>query len=229
MDISELLKLEGSARKTAPRSDPPEPAGDAAAGATSFDPTSLGAALRNARKEKGLTLNDVSDKAGISLSTLSRVETGQLTLSFERAHVLAEVLGIPFTRLMAETREQVVTTPQGWRSVSRAGEGRVVETANFTYRYVCTDMMYRNLVTIFGVPKARTLEEHGPLVSHEGEEFTHVLAGSIYLITEPYEPLLLTTGDCIQFDASTPHAILRTGDVEPLLMGCMYDPRNTFR
>ena len=57
---------------------------------TAFDQASFGSAIRRLRLERAWTLRDLSERSRISQSALSRVETGQITLSFERAHALAK-------------------------------------------------------------------------------------------------------------------------------------------
>ena len=54
----------------------------------------------------------------------------------------------------------------------------------------------------------RTLEEFGEWDRHEGEEFIHVLEGTIEVFVGKSEAQRLRAGDSCYFDASFPHAAL---------------------
>src|SRR5215470_13660536 len=69
---------------------------------TEFDQAAFGAAIRRLRGERNWTLRELSERSGISQSALSRVETGQITLSFDRAHALSRALGAEFTQFLKQ-------------------------------------------------------------------------------------------------------------------------------
>lgn len=191
-----------------------------------FDQASFGTRIRQVRKDKGWTLKELSERSGISQSTLSRVETGQVTLSFERTHALTAALGIGLTRLLMDAVDAPRTGAVGWKSLTRRGEGNIVEQANAKFEYVCSDVLHKTLVAGVVTVKAHTLEEHGPLVQHPGEEFLHVLSGGIVLVTEHYRPVVLETGDSIQFDSTMRHAVISAGEEEARVLYCGLDPRH---
>ena len=62
--------------------------------------------------------------------------------------------------------------------MTKRGAGHHVTQNNADYEYLCTDFLYRKMVTGVAVITAPSLEAHGPFVTHPGEEFVHVLAGS---------------------------------------------------
>jgi hypothetical protein len=100
----------------------------------------------------------------------------------------------------------------GRRSLSRSGEGSVIDTPNYGHVYSATELLNKQMVPIFGQPKARTLAEFGELLRHSGEEFSVVLEGAVMFHTELYAPVLLHAGDSVYFDSSMGHAYLRVGD-----------------
>jgi quercetin dioxygenase-like cupin family protein len=59
---------------------------------------------------------------------------------------------------------------------------------------------------------ARTLQEAGGLIAHEGEEFAYVLSGSIEVHTEDYRPTRLGAGDCIYMDSTSGHVYVNVGE-----------------
>ncbi len=202
-----------------------------AADNTVFDQDAFGAAIRRLRGERGWTLRELSEKSNISQSALSRVETGQITLSFDRAHALSRALGADFTEFLKKmgqpqsVKDVASTQASGWRTLTRRGAGHHVKQANADYEYLCNDYLYRKMVTGITVIASRSLDEHGPYVTHPGEEFIHVLEGSAVLATEIYAPLTLTVGDSVQFDSMTPHAWYSVSEQNARVLFSVTDPR----
>ncbi|NEX93232.1 XRE family transcriptional regulator [Caulobacter sp. 17J65-9] len=198
---------------------------------TVFDQGAFGTAIRRLRGERGWTLRELSQRSNISQSTLSRVETGQITLSFDRAHALAQALEADFTQFLKQMgnaqagAEPGATRAHGWRAVTRAGEGHQVTQGNADYEYLCGDYFFRKMVTGVAVIRARSLDEHGPFVNHPGEEFIYVLEGAAVLATDIYAPLRLEAGDSLQFDAMTPHALYSGSDQPARVLFSITDPR----
>jgi transcriptional regulator with XRE-family HTH domain len=208
----------------------PEPR-DASSEEAPFDQASFGTAVRKLRADRGWTLKDLSERSKISQSALSRVETGQITLSFDRAHALARALDADFSQIVNrmvrsdETRIQQPVNASGWRTVTRRGEGHRVSQNNGEYEYLCTDFLYRRMVAGIAELTAHSLEEHGPFVTHPGEEFLMVVEGSVIIETEYYAPLTLEVGDSLQFDSTTPHAVLAGGKKSARVFFSITDPR----
>lgn len=195
-----------------------------------FDQVSFGAAIRRLRAERGWTLRDLSERSNISQSALSRVETGQITLSFDRAHALSRALEADFTQFLKQMGPEQAAGPavahaKGWRSLTRRGQGHHVAQNNADYEYLCGDFLYRKMVTGIALVTASTLEEHGPFVTHPGEEFIYVLDGSVVLVTEIYAPLTLEAGDSLQFDSMTPHAWYSASETPARVLFSVTDPR----
>jgi len=204
---------------------------EAAAEETVFDQASFGAAIRRLRTERGWTLRDLSQRSNISQSALSRVETGQITLSFDRAHALSRALEADFTQFLKQMgsaqggKEAAPAQASGWRSLTRRGEGHHVTQNNADYEYLCGEYLYRRMVTGIALISARSLDEHGPFVTHPGEEFIYVLDGPVVLHTDIYAPLTLETGDSLQFDSMTPHAWYSGSDKNARVLFSVTDPR----
>jgi transcriptional regulator with XRE-family HTH domain len=229
MDVRKLrdhLVLSGGGAGE-PRSEPRE----AQTEDTPFDQASFGSEVRRLRAERGWTLKDLSERSKISQSALSRVETGQITLSFDRAHALARALDADFGQILHRMvtpdapRVHVPPNATGWRSLTRRGEGHQVTQSNGNYEYLCTEFLYRKLVSGFATVTAQNLDEHGPFVTHPGEEFIHVIEGTVIVEAEYYAPLTLGTGDSMQFDSTTPHAVLTADPTPARVLFSIIDPR----
>jgi transcriptional regulator with XRE-family HTH domain len=170
----------------------------------------LGDRLRELRKAKGWTLSRVSDMTGLAPSTLSKVENKQISLTYDNLAKLADGLKIDLADLFTPETIQATT---GRRSITRASEGRTLESANYIHTYCAAELSRKALVPLITEVKATTLEEFGELNRHAGEEWMYVLAGPVVFHSEFYEPLALATGDSLYFDATMGHAIVR-GDAD---------------
>jgi uncharacterized cupin superfamily protein len=62
--------------------------------------------------------------------------------------------------------------------------------------------------------RARTPEEAGGLITHEGEELAYVLDGTIEVHTEDYRPTRLEAGDCMYMDSTSGHVYVNAGEAE---------------
>jgi quercetin dioxygenase-like cupin family protein len=77
---------------------------------------------------------------------------------------------------------------------------------------LCGELANKKMNTGVMEITARTLEEAGGLIAHEGEEFALVLSGSVAVHTEDYQPTRLDAGDCIYMDSTSGHAYVSVGD-----------------
>jgi hypothetical protein len=62
------------------------------------------------------------------------------------------------------------------------------------------------MVPILTRIRAKSAEEFGALVHHSGEEYIYVLKGSIKVLTEFYDPVVLNVGESIYIDSNMGHA-----------------------
>ncbi len=172
-----------------------------------------GAALRNFRNERGWTLAQLSEKTGLPLSTLSKIETDKTELTIDRLlrislaldFNIADVFGSP-------TNQYAPAEANSRRSITRAGEGEKVCSKNGTYIYQAYDILKKSITPVVAEVHARTLEEFGEFHRHHGEEFVFVIEGELAVYTDTYTPAHLKAGDSIYFDSSMGHAYVAIGD-----------------
>jgi len=174
----------------------------------------LGQCLKAARQVRGLTLKQVAERTGMALSTLSKVENGLMSLTYDKLLQLTAGLKMDIAELFSPTVQEpsagrgAVTAR---RSISRAGQGQIVNTKFYTYTYQCTDLIGKRMVPMITEVRARTLEEFGPLLRHSGEEYFLVTRGTIAVHTEFYAPEILHEGDGMYLDSTMGHAYLNAG------------------
>ena len=166
----------------------------------------LGALLRGLRSREGWTLKQMSAKCGIPVSTLSKVEHDRLTLTYDKLYQLSQRLGMRMSELFAEPSEDAAQPVTARRSLGDIERSVRVETPNYDYHYLCTELRRKRMIPSVTMIRAKTVEQFGALVHHAGEEFVYVLKGRIVVHTEFYDPVVLEEGQSIYIDSNMGHA-----------------------
>jgi transcriptional regulator with XRE-family HTH domain len=168
-----------------------------------------GAALKALRRKHGWTLADVSRRTGLPISTLSKIETGKMSLTFDKLSRISAGLRIDISALFGGERSADSRSgANGRRSIARAGEGKAIETRNYLHLYPAWDLLNKSIIPIVAELRAHSLEEFGELIRHPGEEYAFVLEGEVDLYTSLYTPVRLKAGDSIYFDSGMGHAYI---------------------
>ena len=150
---------------------------------------------------------------GVAASTISKVENGRMSLTYDKLQQLATGLSLDLADLFADRKESdMPALGAARRSLGRAGEGVVVEASSYEYRFLNADLAPKQMVPIIGEAKARSLEEFGELVKHSGEEFLLVLEGAMTVHCEFYAPVVLHVGDHLYIDSRMGHAYLAAAE-----------------
>jgi transcriptional regulator with XRE-family HTH domain len=185
-------------------------------------PPTLGALMRNLRARQGWTLKEMSARSGIAVSTLSKVEHDRLTLTYDKLQQLSRRLGMRMSELFAEEAEGPAQPVTGRRSLGDIASAVRVETPNYDYYYLCTELRRKRMVPAITKIRARSADEFGDLVHHPGEEFVYVLSGRVVVQTQFYDPVVLEAGQAIYIDSSMGHAYLAAeGCDEAEVLGVM--------
>lgn len=186
---------------------------------TSAHPT-IGGLLRSLRTRKGWTLKQMSEQSGIPLSTLSKVEHDRLTLTYDKLLQLSQRLNLRMSELFAEQDEAPEPAVTARRSIGRIEDAIRVNTDNYDYYYLCPELRRKRMIPVLTRVRAKSIEEFGALVHHSGEEYIHVLEGSVQVHTEFYDPIVLNAGESVYIDSNMGHAyIAADGCEEALLLG----------
>ena len=154
---------------------------------------------------------EVSQKTGLPVSTLSRIETDQISPTYDQLSKLSVGLCIDMAQLLSGDMHDAKPVQTARRSVNRAGDGQILDTPMQSLRYLSVDLTNKQFAPILGEIKAHSLEEAGEFHRHNGEEFIFVVSGELELHSESYTPLRLRPGDSVYFDSSMPHAYVAVG------------------
>jgi len=182
----------------------------------------LGAVITDLRTRNGWTLKEMSQRCGIPVSTLSKVEHDRLSLTYDKLVQLSERLNISIADLFVQSESSSPTAIMGRRSVGTIDSAVRVDTSNYEYYYLCTELRQKRMVPVVTRIHAQTIEEFGQLVRHSGEEFIYVVEGAIIVHTEFYDPIELKAGESIYIDSGMGHAyVCAPGFKETLTIGVM--------
>ena len=181
----------------------------------------LGENLKSLRQRHGWTLQEVSRQTGVAVSTLSKVENDQMSLTYDKLLQISEGLGINLAELLSTPAEGAMLAR---RSISRPGEGLPQLTPNYDYLYLCTELQRKRMVPEIGRVKTRSIEAFGPLLRHSGEEFIYVLDGAIEVHTDHYAPVRLDKGGSIYIDSTMGHAYISVGEGDAIILGVCSSP-----
>jgi transcriptional regulator with XRE-family HTH domain len=149
---------------------------------------SIGPRLRALRRDRRLTLEALSATTGISVSALSRLESGKRRPTLD--------LLIPLARAHRVALDQLIAAPA-------SGDPRVHLTPlrKRPGSVLVPLTQYPGRVQVF---KEVLAPRRPKLVTHEGYEWLYVLAGQLRLLLG-HQELTLGPGEVAEFDTNEPH------------------------
>ena len=168
----------------------------------------LGERLREIRKARRLTLQEAALQTGLAPSTLSKIENGQMSPTYDNIVRIAEGFGIDVEELFSRSAQQVAL---GRRTVTRSGEGKLYATEQYDYELLCPSLSHKKIIPIQATIKCHDILKFGDWPRHNGEEFIFVLTGEVVVYLEHYEAVVLKRGDSMYFDSTMAHACVSNG------------------
>ena len=169
------------------------------------EPLDLGQRVRELRKDKDWTLEQAARQAGLARSTLSKIENGQMSPTYDALKKLAVGLEISVPQLFTPPQQQQVN---GRMAVTRADEGKHQATVTYEHDLLAETLTRKKMLPYRARVRARSFEEFDGWVRHDGEEFLYVLTGVVRLYTEFYEPIEMKRGDSAYYDATMGHNVV---------------------
>lgn len=181
--------------------------------------TQLGQRVRQLRQRVNKTLRDLSAVTGLSKSTLSKIENGSLSVSYDTLIKLAGALSTNVANLMSTASAEPATASSTARkSLTRAGDGDIFETEQYRYELLCNDLSQKQMIPLMATLRAHSLSLTSELRAHPGEEFVYVLRGSVTVHTEFYKPIPLAVGDSLYFDSTMAHSLISVGSEDAQIL-----------
>ncbi|MGF1702635.1 XRE family transcriptional regulator [Photobacterium makurazakiensis] len=172
-------------------------------------PLQLGKRLKEIRTAHGLTLEEASKRTGLARSTLSKIENEQISPTFQAMQKLAGGLGVDIPQLFAPPKQIKAT---GRRDITRSDEGKPHPTTTYEHELLAVQLTNKKMMPFKSRIRARAFEDYSDWIRHDGEEFLLVLEGEITFFSEFYEPVNLSDGDSVYYDAGMGHMLVSVSD-----------------
>lgn len=152
----------------------------------------VGPRLKELRQRRDVTLNELAAETGISISTLSRLESGLRRPTLEQLLPLARAYGV--------TLDELVDAPP-------TGDPRVnlrPLTTNDGRTILPLSRRPGGIQAYKFILPAAVVDEQPDLRTHEGYDWAFVLSGRLRLVLGEHD-LVLEPGEAAEFDTRTPH------------------------
>ncbi len=168
-------------------------------------PLDLGVRVRELRKARDWTLEQAATQAGLARSTLSKIENGQMSPTYDALKKLAVGLDISIPQLFTPPQAEKIN---GRLAVTKSGQGSAQATVTYEHELLADTLTKKRMLPYRARVRARDMSEFDGWVRHDGEEFLYVLTGVIRLYTEFYEPIEMRRGDSAYYDATMGHNVM---------------------
>lgn len=178
-------------------------------------PEELGGRIKLLRQKEQMTLAELSERSGVAISTLSKIESGQSTGSVDTIFKIARGLGVLFDNLF-----NLATPPilNGRWVATRKTEAEAVATEHYDYAVHAAGLVNKHMLPLVMTIKTRTPPPLKDWSTHPGEEYVLVLEGAVELHTEHYTPMRLEAGDSAYFDSLMKHCYVAQSAETPRLV-----------
>ena len=169
----------------------------------------IGKRIRQLRKEKDITLEELSKKSGVALATLSRMENNKKTATLKSHNSICKALGASIAELYKEAEDEsktVEAVPRGKRTE------HFVHAKKAKYELLVSKALNKKIM-----PLMMKIEAGG---STQDEQNKPGVEKFIYMMTGTMEAMvggtlhIMKRGDSLYFDASLPHNFKNTSKSE---------------
>ncbi|MFQ6671759.1 MAG: helix-turn-helix domain-containing protein [Candidatus Tectimicrobiota bacterium] len=165
----------------------------------------IGPKIKRLRKDRHLTLQDLSSKTGLSKPLLSQVENSLVIPPLPTLLKISNALKVPMTHFITDEYEDRVMVVRG-NEVSgapkRLVDGR--DPSNYFYSSLLKGKTNKKMEPLYVEFSQVAKGKLAPL-AHPGEEFIHVLEGQLE-VSYDETVVVLEAGDSLYLDGRISHS-----------------------
>lgn len=186
---------------------------------SSQEKENLGDRIRKAREMRGLTLQDLSSRTGISVDTLERVESNEMVPPLGELIKLGKAMEMKMGYFISPGVDKPMTIVRSGNRpmVSRYGKKRS-EQYGYFYESLAPEKANRFMEPFLITMVPTDVEE---LSSHDGQEFIFVLEGEMKArVGDQVE--ILRAGDAVYYDSSYPHLVKCASGKSAKILAVLY-------
>ena len=171
------------------------------------------------RKQKGISLQELSDKTGLSVAYLSKYENGKANITIATLKKIANELGVTIADMLTEPADSnilVVREEERYRLVHHQTEKGVS-----LEEFITKGKSYHMTVVVITLAVQDSTELE---LSHSySEECIFVLEGELE-IDYGEQKICLGVGDSVYYDARTMHRWVNAGSTPVKFLMAQYPP-----
>lgn len=186
----------------------------------------IGEKIKNLREIKNLSLEEVAERSGLSITQITRIEENEELPSLAPLIKIARVLGVRLGTFLDDQQElgpvicrkESIDEKDG---ISFSNNAKAVRK-NMSYFALSQDKSGRHMEP-FLIDILPTKDADFVFSTHEGEEFIYVLEGVIE-INYGKETYVLEEGDSIYYDSIVAHHVHAANGDAAKILGVIYTP-----
>lgn len=178
----------------------------------------IGSKIKGIRKEKGISIAELSKNSGVSAGLISQVERNAVNPSVATLWKISKSLNVSIGYFFDE--EEGV--PEFNPIVKKDKRKRIVTSDSNAIYELLTPDLNRKIEFLYITINPGDSSRAG-LISHEGEECGIVIKGKLMVKTE-YEEYILEEGDSIYLDSTVGHRYINLGEEKCISIWAMTPP-----
>jgi transcriptional regulator with XRE-family HTH domain len=167
----------------------------------------IGTLIRNLRMNQNRTIQEISDKCGLSKSMISKIETNNVFPSVATLVKLAEALGTNVASLLQKKKGEYGSLLV---SAKKSMENTVITEKGYSIFPYASELHDKKMQPFLFIARKGEIKEHH--LSHPGEEFIYVLEGSMKFQVGDIE-YTMNENDAIYFNALEKHQIIPISEI----------------
>ncbi|MGX1022841.1 transcriptional regulator with XRE-family HTH domain [Pseudomonas sp. Y3 TE3536] len=172
-----------------------------------LDRAAVGRRLRQVRKARQLTLKQLSEASGVPVSTLSKMELAQVSVSYEKLAAAARALNVDIAQLFrasgtADTPVPVTVVVDSLAAVAGYATG------TYDYHPIAGAFPERRMTPAYARIIARERGQFDDFIRHPGQEFALVLSGRVRIEFETGEAVSIGPQETAYFNSQVGHIYL---------------------
>jgi transcriptional regulator with XRE-family HTH domain len=177
--------------------------------------------LKTFRLERNLTLAELSQRSGVSVSNLSKIERGEVSPSFDVIFRVCEGLDVVLEQFVKPGPKEGIF---GRKTFTRNGTGIPFSSGQYDYVAHSTELSRKAMVPLEMWVRARSVDEFDHWSQHDGEEYVYVISGAIAVHTDHYAPFQLGAGESAYFDSGMRHIYVSLGSDDAHVLSVSHGP-----